>query len=450
MNYYFKTFQNRSSIDWNELVGISNYEISFRELYSLCKLYIDHLDAETIPRQKPVKFYKRKNEKCVDWERELPLYINRLHLENIASLFFTRPSLAGLESLTIVRCNVSTFPWRSIPVTLRTLNLSKNMLGGHVSLSHTKNLRFINLSENSIESLDLPYDCNTADISYNKCQHIDFYNPLMFADFSWNCLSDFKGSKWLEKCNVSHNKLVKCDFSQCPKLLEVNVSFNSLCDTVTFSACKLLKKLSAAGNQLQAVEGIELLGDLELLDVSENALETFIVPIIRKVNLQNNPLQFFEWLAEPSGASSGGGGAFSFADFVNGEPGSNPNPIVNMASSFLREKLRMNRVDEMYGEGPARRHADTRSEKVYINLSNTSIQEFPETTIVQKSNRLNREMHILYYDNEYINIPYHPKCHVHVGRMQMYNWKRVKQGGRLMETILTQLENQEFYIVDSE
>lgn len=443
MNCYFKKFQSRESINWDDIVGISNFDLHYRELYSFTKIYLDSLDPENI-KFKKLLFYKRKNVEYVDWQKEIPLHVRRLHLENIESINFRCPSFIGLESLHIINCNLKNFPWRWIPVTLRHLNLSKNQLCGHVSLASTKNLRFINLSENRIESVDLPYDCNTADISYNKCKHIDFYNPLMFANFSWNCLTDFKASKWMERCNLSHNNLESVDFSVSLKISDINLSFNTLVHPINFEKCKLLKKLVLSHNRLPTVDGLEYLSELEFIDLSSNQIETFVIPFIRKVNLQNNPLQYFEWLVEPLSKSTSG---FSLTEFLNGESQSS-NPILNMASGFLQEKLKMNKVDEMYVDGKcSARHAQSKPEKICVNLSKTNIQEFPETMIIQNSNRVNRELHIFFYDNEYVMIPYHPMCHVHIGRMQMHNWKKSNPG---MQIKFLQLENQDFYVVDSE
>lgn len=442
MNYYFKTYQNRQNIDWEELIGISNFDVSYKEFYNYSKLYIENVQPSDI-KNVSLQFYKRKNDSEINWDKEIPKRIRRIHIESVAFVSINNPIFMGLESLYIINCNINIFPWRSIPVTLRHINLSKNNLCGHISLSHTKNLRFIYLSENYIESLDLPYDCNTADVSYNKCKFIEFYNPLMFANFSWNNLSDFKGSKWMERCNLSHNSLKNVDFSQSNKIGDINLSFNNLTNTLNFGNCKLLKKINISHNKVKNVDGIEFLGELESFDASHNDIETFIVPIIRRVNIQNNPLQYFEWLVEPV---SDGKGGFNFTDFLNGD-NPNSNPLLNMASNFLQDKLKMNKIDEMYGSKLPNMHRDKRIEKKYIDLSSTNIQEFPETSIIQKSNQINVELHILFYKNDFIEFPYHPKCHIHVGRMQMHNWKKISTH---LETKLNQLENQEFFIIDSE
>lgn len=440
MNIYFTKIQKRmevEKIDWNDIIGMSNFELNVNSIYQYNKGYLetDKIPVEKIRKRLQFFFYRNKNK--FEWPKLVPVFVDHVKLENVGNISFPPwTHFQYIQFLEITNCNIKYFPWKNIPIFLRKLNLSNNKLVGHINLSACKQLRFIYLSHNFIESIDLPYDANTVDLSFNKIKYIDFYNPLMFANFSWNCLTEFTGSKWLEKVNLSHNSIRICSFQNSLKINNINCSFNMIENVIDVSKNIHVTKLNLSNNKITGVDGIENLVSLEFCDLSNNLIETFIIPIITKCALNDNPLQYFEFV---NCIKSSG---FSFTDFVNGE--NMNNPILNLMSNFLQDKLKMNRVDQSSGVSSSKKK--TQNEKYYIDLSNTNIQEFPEDY-----NYIQGEIHIFFYNNCNIEIPYHPNVHIHLTRKQFYNWKNVRVDENINTNVkLNQLEIQKFYIIDKE
>jgi hypothetical protein len=438
MNIYFTKTQKKMNpeiIEWNDMIGMSNSLLDLNLTYQYSKGY---LEFEKIPIKNifhKVKFYIAKNIIAkFTWEDFIPIYVEKVILDNISLIEFPpKENFYMLQILEIKNSNVKYFPWKNIPNYLKSLNLSYNKLAGKINLSNTKQLRFIDLSHNSIESIDLPYDAHTVNLSYNKIKLIDFYNPLMYADFSWNCLVEFTGSKWLEKCNISHNSIKQFNISSSQKIYDINCSYNLIEDTVDFKNNKFLSKINFSNNKISNVEGLESLSSLEFCDFSFNLIETMIIPFISKISVNNNPLQYFEFINRPKTTG------FSFTDFINGE--SSSNPIVGMVSNFLQDKLKMNRIDENNNNNLKNKNE---IEKFYLDLSNLEIQEFPVDYNYNQG-----IIHIYFYNNDFIEIPYHPNFHIHLGRRQYYNWLNDCKDN-LYSIKLNQLEMQKFLIIDSE
>lgn len=433
MNVYFTYFQtNQDNIDWSQVVGLSNYELPIQQIYNYHKLFIA---KKRIQRDKIVhrtKFYAKKKSSQSDFDKEVPIRTAKIEVEQVVQVVYpvTLRSFEYLESIKIVDCKLEGFPWREIPNLLRELNLSNNNIGGNVNLSHTKNLRFIYLSNNKIENIHLPYDCNTVKVSHNCLKDAIFYNPMMVCDFSFNELSDFQGSKWLEKCDVSHNKIKQINLSNSLKLIELNVAFNDLSDTFCVSKFKFLNRLNVSNNELNWIEGLENCGSLEILDASFNKFETMMVPKISQVNISNNPLEYFEWhdILNNSG--------MTFSDIINGEKLSNP--LYSGIHSMIYNTLNLNRVDELYSYDKQKA-----TEKKYINMSNTNIQEFPEELDLS----LNQTLHVVFYNNNFLTIPYHPRLYIHIRKEQGEMWKKMNPENKVK---IEQSINQLFFTVDSE
>ena len=436
MNIYFSEFQKDVlHPDWSKVVGLSNYDINVRETYIFHKLHLTGNKinmCETDPKS-VIRFYRKRHSNNVNFETDIPLRTLEILLSSIENIIFPKSlnAYVTLEKLEITHCKLEGFPWRGIPGSLKSLNLSYNYLGGNINLSHTNGLRFIDLSYNRIENVHLPYDCNTANISNNKCTDIIFYNPMMHCDFSWNRLREFSACKWLETCNIAHNLLEKCNVQLSKKMIQLNASFNSLNGTLDVKDLKQLEKLNVSFNGLSWIDGLESCPCLQTLDVSNNCMETAIVPKVSRVSLQCNPLQFFEW-HQPSNDSG-----FSLAGLINGDK--QGNPMLNMASQYIQRVLKMNEIDKIYGECKGA----TGLVSVNVDLSKTNIQEFPDIMELQS----NVIVHLYFYDNEYVDIPFHPRLHVHVGRKQIYNWRQTCDESTRLR--ITQLENQKFFIVDN-
>lgn len=437
MNVYFSYFQtDPDNINWNQVIGMSNYELPIQQIYNYHRLFIS---KKRIRRDKILfrtKFFVKKKSHMIDFDKEVPHRTAKIEVEQIDQVVYpiALKSYESLESIKIVNCKLEGFPWKDIPNFLRELNLSHNNIAGNVNLSHTKNLRFIYLSNNRIENAHLPYDCNTVNLSHNCLKDVIFYNPMMVCDFSFNQLTDFQGSKWLENCDVSHNMIKQINLVNSLKLVQLNVAYNKLSETFSVTLFKLLNRLNISNNELNWIEGLENCGSLEILDASFNRFETLMVPKISQVNVSNNPLEYFEW--HDISCVSG----MSFSDVINGEKLSNP--LFSGIHSMVYNSLNLNRVDELYSKDSFQNKQKS-IDKKYVNMSNTKIQEFPEELDLS----LNQALHVIFYENTFVNIPYHPRLYIHIKKQQAELWMKMNPDSKVK---IEQSINQQFFTVDSE
>ena len=440
MNVYLHHMNEQDSKnDWiKNIVGFSNYDINIKETLDFKKKFIRKNIIHQVFQENlihhTIRFFQARNVHMIDWQNDLPIFLKKVQLEKINIITFPRKEYFDyMETCIIKNCNLIYFPWKHLPNRLRTLNLSQNNLKGHINLSNTC-IRFLDLSFNQIEFLDLPYDCNTVDASHNNIKQLDFSNPMMFADFSFNFIEEFTGSKWLEKVNLSHNKITKVNFSNSSKLQEVDLSWNNLQgdSCINFEKCKLITKINLSNNKLTWVEGIQELKQLDFFDVSFNDIETMIVPIIKKSCFNNNPLQYFEWLNISQNESNG----FSFTNILNNN--SNQNPMVKYFSDYLQKTLKMDKIDEIYDV----KDNVKKPIKKFIDLSSTCLEEFPYVENIDSKIILN----VNFYNNSYIDIPFHPKIKINVSENQINDWfSKVDLDKR---NKINLLKNQQFYVTE--
>jgi hypothetical protein len=420
------------------IIGFSNYDINVKETLDFKKKFIKKNIINEVFQKNlinhTIRFFQARNVHMIDWQNDIPIFLKKVQLEKINIITFPRKEYFDyMETCIIKNCNLIYFPWKHIPNRLKTLNLSNNNFKGHINLSNTC-IRFLDLSFNHIEFLDLPYDCNTIDASHNNIKQLDFSNPMMFADFSFNFIEEFIGSKWLEKVNLSHNKISKVNFSNSSKLQEVDLSFNNLQgdSSINFEKCKLITKINLSNNKLTWVEGIQELKQLDFFDVSFNEIETMIVPIIKKSCFNNNPLQYFEWLNISQDDSNG----FSLTNILNNN--SNQNPMIRYFSDYLQKTLKMDKIDEIYDV----KDNVKKPIKKFIDLSNTCLEEFPYVENIDSKVILN----VNFYNNNYIEIPFHPKIKINVSENQINDWfSKVDLDKR---NKINLLKNQQFYVTE--
>jgi uncharacterized protein YjbI with pentapeptide repeats len=440
MNVYLHYISEDNKDKWTQnIIGFSNYDINIKETLNFHKKYMKkNIISDLIKNNLinyTVRFFHARNIHMIDWQNDIPIFLKKVELEKINIISFPKKEYFDyMETCVIKNCNLIYFPWKHIPNRLRTLTLSFNNFKGHINLSNTC-IRFLDLSYNNIEFLDLPYDCNTVNVSHNNIKQLDFSNPMMFANFSFNCIEEFTGSKWLEKCNLSHNKISKVNFHNSSKLQEIDLSFNYLEgeSSVNFEKCKLLTKINLSNNQLTWVEGIQELKQLDFLDVSHNKIETMIIPIIKKSCFNNNPLQYFEWNYMLNDDSNG----FSFTNLLNSNSG-NQNPMIQYMTNYVQKTLKMDKIDELYKE----KENNIKISKKFVDLSNTNIQEFPNIENIDSKVILN----INFYNNDYIEIPFHPRVKVHVSENQINKWESTLEAETKKKINL--LKNQQFYITE--
>jgi Leucine-rich repeat (LRR) protein len=234
----------------------------------------------------------------------------------------------------------------------------------------------------------------------------------------------------MEKCNVSHNKIASVDFSQSKKLIDLNLSFNNLSGEFNIGNCLLLEKINVSYNKLTWIEGLESLPNIQVLDASHNHLETVTIPMISRVNLQSNPLLFFEWLERKKS------GGFSISGILNGEK--HDVPMVNFVMDIIKSHLKADEIDKMY-ERDCGKPADP---KLFIDLSCTNLQEFSDVGEIKGQTHI----HILLYENDFVEIPFHPNVSIHILPHQAEKWHQ--QQSQENRVRFMQLLNQQFYVID--
>lgn len=317
---------------------IKNIEIqTFAELYELEEL---HLSDNEIFKLPPTLF--------INNEELDSLYLDRNPLKE----FYLNTSVS-LETLSLKDCQLEIFDERSTEKlsTLSELNLSGNKITRLPSktFANMKDLSVINLSNNRLEQLDddiFSENPNLVKITLdgnNLYTLPNFYlrNGDVFTTYTFSCnncglrtLSStvFKQMRGMIDLQLSHNYFMTIDnmFSEIGSLKMLDVSYNVIAyiSPLTFSNNRNLENINIAGNPLMSLNpeifantrvlkqidarntSLQKLWSnynmpiqsLQKLLVGDNLLTTLttqdfkIVPNLKAIDLNNNPLVFSEQL----------------------------------------------------------------------------------------------------------------------------------------------------------
>lgn len=182
-------------------------------------------------------------------------YLKKLtvHSQSLGSLDFLS-SLAALEELDLTGCSFSADELSylaSLPA-LTHLTLADCSLSTIADLANAQNLRYLNLSQNTVRNLEVLAPMTT-----------------------------------LREINLANNAVT--DLSALSSLLNLeslNVSFNSLTSLAPLAACGKLTYLDAGNNQISDLKGVDKLGLLQYLSVEYNHL-TSVSALSNSVELTN-------------------------------------------------------------------------------------------------------------------------------------------------------------------
>lgn len=411
----------------SSVVGMSNYRMPVNETMAYYRAYYEQENIKKYFKNiKLLNFYCiRGDDSIVDW-KNIP-DAKKIILEKVCVKFdnihFSFQNT--LEHIEIINCNLESFPYKYIHKRIRTLNLSHNSLSGTISLSHTC-IRFIHVNNNNISHIELPYDCHTINASHNQLESIELYNPVMIANVSHNKLKTIRVSKWCEKLDVSSNELTNLSIHMCLKIQEINASSNRLNGILSLDNNKSIKYLNVAHNFIEWISGLSELNQLEYLNLSHNKFETMEIPFspeLKKICVNNNPLKLWEW------------------KYLHPESDS---LIKNVTTSLL------NTMIGSKNEYLFRVNDNKTKCRVCIDMSYIHCEEFEDISdsisyLLDKYKDCS--VHVSFYGNNYVEIPYHPKLRIHLGKTQMQEWKN--QGTNETRKKLNILENQNFFVVDS-
>lgn len=215
--------------------------------------------------------------KCKDLSHVSKIFPKLKVLTCMDNTISTLPySLKNLQliSLTLSNCNLEYFPHINID-TLENLDLSWNNLS--FFSGKYKNLKNLNLSSNSITSIDIS-NCkklSTVNVQSNFLSFLDIENfSLKYLDASMNNIYDI--------------------YLSTPELTTLNLSCNEI-SKISFDNVKsfILKKLDVSGNIINSIEDMRF-SILKHLDISNNDISYIedLPSTLTVLNLEYNPLYY--------------------------------------------------------------------------------------------------------------------------------------------------------------
>ncbi|XP_014424483.2 leucine-rich repeat- and IQ domain-containing protein 1 isoform X2 [Pelodiscus sinensis] len=199
-------------------------------------------------------------------------------------------------------CSLSTL---SECMSLQLLTLRRCGLTALEGLSNCKSLKYIDVEENNIQTINCENLENLCILILNKNQlaslhGLDGCSDLRNLELSCNKITRIGGLeslKNLQQLIVDHNQLVStkglCD---APTLMHIDCSFNHLTQLEGIENCGLLQILKLQGNNLTELPTLEnhvLLRELYLDDNSISHMETFSLywlPMLEILSLSQNSL----------------------------------------------------------------------------------------------------------------------------------------------------------------
>ncbi|GAW81225.1 leucine-rich repeat protein [Plasmodium gonderi] len=141
-------------------------------------------------------------------------------------------------------------------------------------------LKYINMSHNKIEDIDMLYELNN----------------VVFLDISYNLIKNLKkiASLCLKNCvylNLSHNLIKNVEDIKMTNIIELDLSYNNI-EKMNIYFSNTVKKLNLSNNNISNLDFKNKLNDLESLDLSSNPIKNLeffeITPNINYLKINNN------------------------------------------------------------------------------------------------------------------------------------------------------------------
>ncbi|XP_050790115.1 leucine-rich repeat and IQ domain-containing protein 1 isoform X4 [Gopherus flavomarginatus] len=232
---------------------------------------------------------KQKEEELRKRQEEIE---RQAHMEQVTTL--TLQDLPGCSLSTLSECS-----------SLQLLTLRRCGLTALEGLSNCKGLKYIDVEENNIQTINCENLENLCILILNKNQlasihGLDGCSDLRNLELSCNKITRIGGLeslKNLQQLIVDHNQLIStkglCDV---PTLIHIDCSFNHLTQLEGIENCGLLQILKLQGNNLSELPTLEnhvLLRELYLDDNSISTIETFSfywLPLLQILSLSQNSL----------------------------------------------------------------------------------------------------------------------------------------------------------------
>lgn len=211
------------------------------------------------------------------WEQ-----LRRLSMQNsgLASLHGLAEYCSSLEYLDVRNNKVSQLS--ELPYSLRSLNVSSNLINDLTSWSHLHNLQVVNVTGNQLESLESfsgLIHLRQLNASHNHIRHIEG-------------ILDLNG---LISLDLSGNDIAEADFGSCdlPSLEELDLSKNNMMHVKSLECLPNLKHVDLSENLLDelAIKNGKAMTGLETLCMSQNELaeiDLLAFPKLRRLNIDSN------------------------------------------------------------------------------------------------------------------------------------------------------------------
>jgi len=190
--------------------------------------------------------------------------------------------LANLESLSIISTEVTPDCLKTIGSMpyLKQLTLQNCGLSSIKHLSSALNLQYLDLSFNSIDSIDAVSSMNKLEELYIQNNVISSLNPLSDLDdlrkldvsnntlHSVSALGSVESLVWV---NAASNQITELGgIGLLPKLETLNLASNHLKTVSALSSCSTLQDLNISNNKLTSIDELSTLNKLMYLDFSYN------------------------------------------------------------------------------------------------------------------------------------------------------------------------------------
>uniref|UniRef100_A0A8D2KIN4 Leucine rich repeats and IQ motif containing 1 n=1 Tax=Urocitellus parryii TaxID=9999 RepID=A0A8D2KIN4_UROPR len=231
----------------------------------------------------------------------------------------TMPPLSTLEILQYGHWNtlqqVTTITFQDLPgcslstlaecINLQFLSLRCCGLTSLHSLNNCKKLKYIDVQENHIETINCENLENLCVVLLNKNQLSSFHGldgctNIQNLELSHNKITRIGGLeslKNLQQLIVDHNQLISTKgLCETPTIIYLDCSYNHLTDVEGLENCGLLQILKLQGNNLTELPSLEnhvLLRELHLDDNSISTFEGFSsywLPLLQNLTISQNSL----------------------------------------------------------------------------------------------------------------------------------------------------------------
>ncbi len=234
--------------------------------------------------------------------------LTQLHTLSISNINLTDEEIAiignlpALEYLTLSKCGLGTTAGLENAKNLQTLDLSNNTIRSIDSLQHLTGLKKLVLYRNVVEDLSPLASCTSLsylDISFNALTtlspiyKLSSLNTLYAEENEISEIAFTEHMSNLEYLSLAHNNITDVSsIAACNKLIELNISSNTIHDLSPLSQLYYLTVLNFANNNVSAIPSFDSSCALTIIDGSNNQITNLSplsgLPHLSEVIMDNN------------------------------------------------------------------------------------------------------------------------------------------------------------------